>query len=192
MDRNLLIAVVLSVLVVVGYQEYLRIYYPQKQPAPAATPSGSQPKATAEPRADEAGLPPPISAPADGPASPAAHEPDVVVETDLFVAKLSSRGGRLVSFTLKHYRTTVDPQSPPLEMVSAGADLPLGVVLRGEQTKGDRDVAYEPSTRSLRVNGDEERELAFRGTLADGGTIEKRLRFRGSRYDFEVALDVGA
>jgi YidC/Oxa1 family membrane protein insertase len=191
MDRNLLIAVVLSVLVVVGYQEYLRVYYPQK-PKPAASPTlAPETKTTAAPRADGAAAPP-IPELADEPTAPTtAAAPDVAVETDVFLAKLSSRGGRLVSFQLKNYRTAIDPQSQPLEMVNPGADLPLGVVLRGEQAKSDREVAYEPSTRDLRLTGDQEGEVAFRGTLPDGGTIEKRLRFRGARYDFEVALDVG-
>ncbi len=192
MDKNLLIAVVLSVLVVVGYQEYLRVYYPQKPKPAASATAAPAAKTTAAPHADGSAAPP-IPELADEPAAPvaAAAAPDVSVETDLFIAKLASRGGRLVSFQLKNYRTTIDPQSALLEMVNAGADLPLGVVLRGDQTKSDRDVAYEPSTRDLRVAGDQEAELAFRGTLPDGGTIEKRLRFRGARYDFEVALDIG-
>ena len=109
----------------------------------------------------------------------------------LFIAKLASRGGRLVSFQLKNYRTTIDPESPPLEIVDRGRDLPLGVDAPGrsdEVRARSRLRAVDASTSARRRSGS---RVAFRGKLPDGGTIEKTLRFRRPRYEFEVALDIG-
>lgn len=192
MDKRLLIAVVLSVLVVIGYQEYLRIYFPQpptRPRAPAADNAGGESAAKA-PASGPAALP---EEPTAASAQARAPEGDITVETDVFVAKISSRGGRLVSVLLKDYRTAVDPKSPPLEMI-AGApkgELPLGLVFRGDSSLTDRDVAYEPSTRALRVADDAEGTLVLRGALEGGVPIEKRLVFRESLFAFDVAITLG-
>jgi YidC/Oxa1 family membrane protein insertase len=191
MDKRLLLAVVLSVLVVVGYQEYLRIYFP----TPVRSPTAAK-FATPAPDAAEtaSGSPLPVPAPDSlpDPEGPAAMpEADVTVETDVFVAKIASRGGRLASLALKSYRVSVDPASPPLEMVApAGGELPLGIVLRGDRTISDRDVAYEAATRTLVVGAGEEKELVLRGRLESGATIEKRFVFRGGVHAFDVGIEV--
>lgn len=192
MDKRLLIAVVLSVLVVVGYQEYLRIYYPNPGRNPVAEKFPQAPRPRPDPEAGAAPAPVPDALP-EPEASGTPPQADVTVETDLFVAKIASRGGRLVSLALKSYRVSVDPASPPLEMVKAkGGELPLGVVLRGERTVADRDVTYEPATRSLSVGPDEEKELVLRGTLESGEAIEKRFVFRGGVHAFDVGLEIGS
>ena len=113
MDRQVLLAVALSALVVIAYQEYLRIYYPDlgKKQAPAGRRDAgavARPSAAAPPHSvqEECGTAP---------------SGDVAVDTPLVHAAFSSLGGRLVSLKLKRYRTTIDPQSPPLELIAAGA-----------------------------------------------------------------------
>lgn len=198
MDRRLLLAVALSVAVVIGYQEYLRIFYPEyagsSSSSPTPTPALEQeetPTPTRQ-RAD-AELPPRAPLEKAGEQDRAAvprPEADIRVETELFRARLSSRGGRLVSLRLKRYRTTVDPASSPLEMIRTGesGDYPLGLVLRGEEVWDDSAVSYEPSTRSLALEGGSSGTVVLEGEGPSGGTIRKEFRFGAGDYTFDVSV----
>ncbi len=186
MDRNLILAIALSALVVIAYQQYLKVYYPEslKPPPPAAAPSVPAAPALSTPSLAEPAPP--------APAQRAPVVADVLVDTDLFQAGFSTRGGRLVSFRLKHYRTTIDPESPPLELVSLGpnGEAPLGVTLRGASSWSDGGVTYQPSAKSLAVSGEEKATLVFRAALPEGGAIEKRVQIGGASY--VVGLEVQA
>jgi YidC/Oxa1 family membrane protein insertase len=186
-DRQIILAVVLSALVVMAYQEYLRIYYPNlgKSAAPNATPTPVLP------------LPPlPQGAPAEARAPESKPPPhaDLSVATPLIEAEFSSVGGRLVSLRLKHYRTTIDPKSPPLELVAAGenGDAPLGVILRGDTSWDDGELVYTASVPSLALAAGRSGEILLSGQTPQGIAIEKRLRFDAERYGFAVDLKVGA
>lgn len=183
MDRRLLLAIALSALVVIAYQEYLRIFYPRPT-SPKTAEEPPRPTALPAPAPNrEASLPKSLAGPPP--------EPDISVETALFEARLASRGGRLASFRLKKYRASIDPASPGFELVPGSLhDGPLGVVLRGREVATDAGVSYEPSARELKVRRGESAELVLRGVLPGGSKIEKRLRFRGDRYDFELLVSV--
>jgi YidC/Oxa1 family membrane protein insertase len=186
-DRQVLLAVALSAILVIAYQEYLRIYYPDlgKKPHPSATRAPDIPELP--PRVPTADVP--ASSTGEASARPNA---DIMIETPLVRAGFSTLGGRLVSLQLKRYRATVDPLSPPLELVAAGAshDLPLGVLLRGGKSLSDQSVVYKPSATALAVDAGRSDELLLRGETLDGVTIAKRLRFDGGSYAFELGLEV--
>jgi YidC/Oxa1 family membrane protein insertase len=186
MEKRALIAVVISVVILVVYQEVvLRYLYPQKggeQPVSEAPPSppaepGEQPKPPAELAARHAAPQPP------------ATQQRITVETDLYTAVFTSDGGRLESFQLKKYRTTVDPNSPPQETVIAGqgGELPFGVELRGSEVMTDADLPYNIDSGRLSLHGDESGSIEFAGET-DGVTISKRFTFRGDQYEFSLAI----
>ncbi len=187
MDRQVLIAVALSALLVIGYQEYLRIYYPNlgKKPHAVPSPPPGTPDVLPQP-ATSIPAPPPVEETSARPSE------DIAVETPLIHAGFSKLGGRLVSLRLKHYRASIDPQSPALELVNAGTshDMPLGVVLRGTNSLSDQSVVYEPSKTSLEIGANETAELVLRGETPDGVSIAKRLRFDGGSYGFGLGLEV--
>ena len=191
MDRNLLVAIALSALVLIGYQEYLRIYYPPPLPTDRAVEAGPTPLPASEPRAD-AVVPPAVTAEPAPAAAEREFRPDVELETDLYSARFSTRGARLVSLRLKKYRTTVDPQSPPLELLrlAAGGQPPLGVTLRGKEAVSDADVAYAASTTALRISGTQRGEIVFRGSLANGAAVEKRVEVGAEAYTMSVRVSV--
>jgi YidC/Oxa1 family membrane protein insertase len=182
-DRQVLLAIALSALLVLAYQEYLRIYYPElgKKPSQGASPT-----------------PPTLASPAVAPAEPPPEEigarpkADVVVDTPLIHAALSSLGGRLVSLELKHYRATIDPQSPLLELISPGttSDLPLAVVLRGATSSSDQALTYRPSVPGLTLSATEKGDVVLRADGSDGLTIEKRFVFDAASYAFQVDVTV--
>jgi YidC/Oxa1 family membrane protein insertase len=187
MDKRLLLAVVLSVLVVIAYQEYLRIYFPEPKKT-AAPPAKTTPHPTGTSPTD-AVLPPPVQAAReDGTARPTLTA-DVHVDSDLWQIGISSVGGSLMSMKLKEYRTTVDPKSPPLDLVAAaGGHAPLALRFHGDRIWSDQDVHYQPSATSLTLEGSDRGELVLRGEHPELGPIEKRLRFEGSSYVMSIGV----
>jgi YidC/Oxa1 family membrane protein insertase len=180
-QQRLLLAFALSILLWVAYQELvLKRYETPTVPEetaiePRSTPNTTLPPATAAP--DVAALGAPLDA-----------APTVAVDTDLFRAVVTLRGGRMSSLTLKRYRETVTPDSPPLELVQPGDVLPLTLRLTGGQA--DAGVLYRADTEMVRVRGPERHDLVLRGALPDGRSIEKRLTFQGDLYEFEVTAAV--
>ncbi len=197
MERRALIAVVISIAILVLYQEFVmkRLYGPTSQQGsaePAAAPTPASTLSTHGPSAEAA---PPAAAPAQpDQGSVPVIGTDVVVDTDLYRAVFTTAGARLKSFVLKNYRATVAPGSPPLELVQYPllSDLPLGVVLRGAQAQSlsDAEVLYRADQSELNITGDATATVTFTGQL-NGSTVRKTLSFSGNRYDptLDVAVD---
>ncbi len=188
MERRALIAVVLSIAILVLYQEVvIRYLYPPRRSG-AGTPATTTPEATPPP----AGLPAaPLESPAPPPVAALREAPEVTVETDLYKALLTAAGGRLRSFELKKYREAARNNSPLLQMIVPGGsgELPLALELRGAQTLRDDGVPYEIRGGPLRLTGDDEGVVSLVWN-APGIRVEKKLRFRGNRY--AVGLEVHA
>lgn len=183
MDRQIIWAVALSALVVLAYQEYLRIYYPDlgKKPTPSALPTPSlAPVRPGEPAEPSTGGPGTVPV------------GDISIDTPVMEASVSSVGGRLVSLRLKRYRTTIDPHSPPLQLIAPGAngDAPLGVILRGAAPWSDDRLAYKASRASLALVAGQAGDVSLQGETPDGVKIEKTLHFDASSYAFAVNVKV--
>jgi len=194
MERNAVIATVLVIAILLGYQWYLSQFEaPVQAPAPAreAAEAGKPPVAQAP--APRAGAPAPVQAPgpqARGytPTAEAGRTPqDVVVETPLIHVVLSTEGARVKTWQLKTYHLD---NGNPVDLVAvpdptvAGA---LGAWADPEQVNG----VFEVSATRLDLTGAEKTgTLSFRHVSASGIQLEKRLTFHADRYDAEVALAV--
>lgn len=192
MERRALIAVVISVLILVLYQEFvLKRFYPSgpaPRPTEVAAPPAAAPAAPGSAQPVEAPAPVPPVVPAA-----AALEPgtDVVVDTELYHAIFTTSGARLKSFELKRFRSTVAPDSPPLQMVQypVANQLPLGVALVGAQQLTDAAVAYRVDTQRADVPSGGTATITFTGELS-GATIRKRIEMRGGLYTWKVDVEV--
>jgi YidC/Oxa1 family membrane protein insertase len=111
----------------------------------------------------------------------------VVVETDLWRATITPRGGRLTSIALKDFRKSVDRESPPLELVEHAALLPLTVAL--SPGVSDAAVTYRPTSASLSLTGDATGEIVLTGST-EALQLEKHIRFLGNSYMVTVDLHV--
>jgi YidC/Oxa1 family membrane protein insertase len=189
MERRALIAVVISVAILVLYQEFvLKRFYP---PAPAHTENIEPPAAApAEPAKVEASAPT-AAQPVSAPEAPAVEGTDVVVDTDLYHAVFTTAGARLKSLQLKHYRTLVAADSPPLQMVQYPVEnrLPLGVALRGAQQMTDAAVVYRVDQQQVDIPSADSAVISFTGEL-DGATIRKRIEMHGNLYEWGLDVDV--
>ena len=182
-QRRVMLAVLLSVVVVVLYNE-LVIRPHQQAIAPETAPASTT---VPTPREDT----PAVKAEAPGERKTSELSFDVgdavavVVENDRWRAIVTTQGGRLESLQLKGFRTTVEADSTPLELVDPGALLPL--TLRYDGTS-DAGVVYRPSVPSLSLTGDQAGELVLTGTTSEGTEIRKRLRFLGNSYLIDVGV----
>ena len=155
MDTSrLILAVVLSLGLIFIYQELVlkRMSPPPgpqeqlgQQRATEVIPTSPSPGATTEQNVTQ-----PLSSPISGvtalePAGNRATERLVTVETDKYVAQITSRGGRIKSFRLKHYQEAASPDSGWYELVPQTGEyvLPLGAILaRGDQVLTDSALDY--------------------------------------------------
>ena len=210
MDNKSLLAIVLCILILIGYQSLISYLYPPPDPlqprtqqplvgSESTTPADQQPQLLAERRQSgiekeeqASGLPQPVSA-----ASPAPVEQDITVETDAYIAVLTSLGGRLKSFQLKQYPVTLNPDSPLLEMITAGTygELPFVLSLRGKDiTLSDDRLPYAvggvTAGERLIVPAGFDQALVFSGALANGTTFTKTFTFSGEGYGIGLSVDV--
>ena len=136
-NRNTILAVILSGLVLLGWQYFFNIPQMEKQRAAqqaqqqqeAAAKQQAQPPATTAPGAPAAPATP--GAPtAPGATAPAANAPTlsrdaaiaaaprIKVETPRLSGSMSLKGARLDDLSLIQFRETVDPKSPPIHLFS--------------------------------------------------------------------------
>jgi YidC/Oxa1 family membrane protein insertase len=183
MERNAILATVLVILILMGYQWYLSRFEGQPQPPvkPAPSPSPSQPT-VAPPAAPRAKVKAPTAEPANVPAR------EVVVETPLMRVSLSTAGARATKWELKRYRTE---SGNLLDMVAekdpGSLPGPLAAWVDGEQAqaphRADRD--------RLELGGKvESGSVTFTRVTTTGLEVEKRLTFYADRYQVDVGLTV--
>ncbi len=197
MDTRLLIAIALSVLTLFAYQEFvLKRMYPPDQtvrpsPSPRATPriSGADGGAVVAQPAAPQGIASSVPAP-----KATANDRTIKVETALYRAVFTSRGGRLKSMQLKDFREAVGRDSPLLEMVQPadGGELPLGLVLKRADTfSDDHETAYQTSApERIDATAGDTATLEFRALTPDGISIVKNFRFPPSGYVFDMRAEL--
>jgi YidC/Oxa1 family membrane protein insertase len=190
MEKRALLAVVLSLLILILYQEWMTRYYPAPPPQEEA--------AREEKKAETTAPAPPKPEPSlqkATPATPAKPQAvrEVKIETDDYIALFTSQGARLKSFKLKHYRTSVDEKSPPFEMVPSvpGVPYPLGVALSGSNPVNDEDIAFSVQGGDLKLTGTNQGRLVFQGTSPAGVALTKELTFTGSGYSIHMQVSAG-
>ncbi|HXR25692.1 MAG TPA: membrane protein insertase YidC, partial [Candidatus Binataceae bacterium] len=201
-NNRLIIAVLVAMGVLFGYQEFLQWRYPDlygpkaKHAAPVvAPPAASGAGASSSGQESSAQATPGLAAAEGSPAAGGAGaitpfaEHLVVIDTDLYEATLTSHGARLESFKLKKYRATAAPQSPDYELIRRGERMPIGmVVVQNGVSRDDADVDYATTAPArIEATGDAPVKVTFTATTHDGSKLEKTFSFRGSSYVFDVA-----
>lgn len=187
-QRRVWLAVGLSLLLLLVYEQFVvRPYRERSVPAP-----GTEAPAPKEPLVPV--TPTTTATPSEAPSKPAgvlaapideADAAKVVVRTDLFEARLNLQGGRLEQCLLTHFRRTVEPSSPLLNLVEPGLVLPLTVQLG---SGSDAGVRYTADRSELVLSGDAEGAIVLSGTTSAGESVTKTLRFKGNSYLFDIRV----
>lgn len=208
MENRALIALALSFAVFIAF-----MFFGQKVQPPVA-PETPAPQAEVKP-ATPAPAPAPEARPAQSPASRLARPAkDVPVDTPLFRAVFSERGGALKSFQLKKYRESMpftvlkrlqlgpvdfevdryqDPEktaSAPKELVRVKKDegLPLTLSWEGQDLKVPGLILYEASQTGLTLKPGQTAALKFTAATPEGLALTKTFTFRSDSYAFDLAV----
>src|SRR5690606_18343111 len=116
-QKNLLIAIVLSIVVLLGWQLLFGPPMPQPQQAESPAPTETVPTPGAAPEAPGMAS---SATPGVAPTREAALalSPRVTIDTPSVRGSIALKGGRIDDLVLKRYRETVDPNSPNIILLS--------------------------------------------------------------------------
>src|SRR5215468_10684085 len=139
MDKRAFLAIALSILILVIYQEWMSRYYGTPTLAPEA--EKKEPEKAPVPE-----QPLPAPSPQTKPHSvPVSREvKEIRVETDNYIALFTNQGARLKSFKFKNYRNAVNENRPPFDIVQSavGVPLPLGIRWQSAMPFDDEELLY--------------------------------------------------
>jgi YidC/Oxa1 family membrane protein insertase len=128
-NRNTILAVVLSGLVLIAWQYFYNVPQMEKQraqtqtqaelakPSPQATPGSTAPQAGSAPSANAPNQPA-SAAPVVSREAAIAATPRVKIDTPRLTGSISLKGARIDDLSLVQFRETVDPASPPIVLYS--------------------------------------------------------------------------
>jgi YidC/Oxa1 family membrane protein insertase len=191
MQKRMVIAIVLSFIIVFVYQYYYAkniatkrqedaqqkeaVTTAQDRPAPRPAPAAAEsPKAVPVPKAQ-------------------ADARDVRVETPLYTAVFTTKGGSLKSLKLKNYRRELNADSDPIELVRVqGGQLhPLAVRFSDSSVLIPPDLAYDASAAKLQVNEQTgEQKITFSAGIPKAVKVEKVFTFFPDQYTMNLEVRV--
>jgi YidC/Oxa1 family membrane protein insertase len=188
MEKRAFLAILLSLLILVAWQEWMSRFYPappEPQPPPSEQRASQTPPAVQTPA-------PAVSPSAPAPPVIAQAAKEIKVDTDDYVAVFTTQGARLKSYKFKHYRTDAGPQSPPYELIQAGpgVPLPLGMRWQAAAPVDDGDLVYGVSGGDLKLSGQAQGALLFQAQAPDGSIASKSFTFSGSGYLIQLEASV--
>lgn len=212
MDKRTIIAIVLSLAVLLGYQMFFA--KPPAPPAPTATPSQQQPAQTAKETVNKPSSVQKIATAKEISTKNIVASKDITVDTAQYTAIFSTRGGALKSFQLKGYQkdctecaddiyprlknlfTGSKAELPPkstglveLVNVKEGMPYPLAITFPESSIDIAPDSIYETSATKLDMtNTKEKQQLVFSQTYDDKIKVEKIFTFNPDNY--AISLDV--
>ena len=198
MDNTLyraFIAIGLSFLILFGYQ-YLFVkpvakqqknnQQTENQQKPAAkTPTQATPADAKPTKAIKA--PPPVitGVPVDKTAA------DITLDTPLYTAVCSEQGGGFKRFILKKYRSSIDPASPPMNLIQVTNPAELPLLLTVEPGTTPVLPHFKASKKKITLaTGQENGKLVMQASLGQGLEMVRTLSFHGDSYLMEVSYQI--
>ncbi|MBI2619108.1 MAG: membrane protein insertase YidC [Ignavibacteriales bacterium] len=113
----------------------------------------------------------------------------ITIETDLYKATITSKGGLIKEWELKKFKSW---DGNPVQVVDYEAKGDLGVRFMSADGRliETRSLYFEAraSGRQIALEGNEERELRLVLPASNGGEMVKILRFRNGSYDIGLEL----
>ncbi len=114
---------------------------------------------------------------------------EVTIDTSLYQAILTEAGARFKSFTLKKYKETIDPNSPPVELIStSGLGLPIEIYPLKEPGLGI--IPFRANIKALHLSYGKEGKLIFKPLIKKPLIIHKELTFKDGSYLMDLKVKV--
>jgi YidC/Oxa1 family membrane protein insertase len=193
MDKKALTAIVLSIMVVFIYQAYFAPPPPPKQSGTAIkeTPAAPAAKQAMAPTPERKATVPVKTKPAAAPAVLPGKE--ITVDTKLYKAVFTTKGGTLKSFKLKDYRKTPTKDAELIELVQVkeGMSGPLGMTFSESDIAIPADGMYETATTALDLIKTPERNSLTLSQFYPGQIkVEKIYTFNPSGFNLDLEVRV--
>ena len=208
MDRNLVISIVLSIVIIVAFQYFFQSFSPPPaKKGPSTTEGSKETRPPRTPDTQEVAKPPaakePVPAavaethPVKSAESVDAPEKDVRIKVDTpkYRAIVSSVGGRIVSFELKDYKLKLGSEELVNLFPRDAPDTsgPSIIFTRRDERFNDSNLRYRydsPNTSVSVLEKGTKKSITFRSAVAGGIAIEKTYTFSADDYSvgFSFAL----
>ena len=191
MDKKSFLAIILSVAVILAWQAFFVKKPPQQQPESARQETATKEKPAGKVAAPEQVTPVKtgtvLSKPVMG------TEKDIPVETSLYKAVFTTKGGSLKSYKLKNYRSSLAGDSEPIELVQVMDSMlrPFTITFPESSVDIHPESIFASDTVSIDMTqSPESRRLTFTQTYANEMKTEKIFTFYPDKYafDFEVKI----
>jgi len=189
--KRAFLAIVLSLLILLGYQYFFAPPPPQELPQAveqSAVEPGAAPPAAAIPVTSPAS--PPVASLQALPEEAGRQGRDITVETNLYSGVISETGGGIKSFKLKKYKESAAEGSDLKELVKTTSplELPLFFSWGVEPEKAGVPV-YQADKETLDVTGPE-KTLTLQSRLPSGLELTRTMTFSEDDYRIQLTVDV--
>lgn len=176
--KNLIIAIVLCLIVIVGWGYLAEHMGWTSKSAPVAQQNQSQ-QAPQPQQAQTASAPAQVSLPVFAPSAGR----DLTVDTPLYEAVIYSGGGALRSFKLKKYQVGLAADSPLVNMVDpkTAQVAPLGLVINSQPSWSTGQWSMDTDGKGLNLGEDQRGTLRLIGEV-DNLRVVRELTFNSSNY----------
>ncbi|MBP6909129.1 MAG: membrane protein insertase YidC [Candidatus Saccharicenans sp.] len=201
MEKRLILAIVLSFLILFLFQ----LIFVKPQPAPPVpaetgteTAAVESQPAGGERQENEKSLPPGQMA-GTGEVITSDREQEITIDTPLYAATWSNKGGVLKSWKLKNQLKKIpsqkNPEREPLDLVPDSALatglFPFSLQLAAEDLNNlANNSLYRVNTQRLELAADQKGELILEYSDGNRVKIKKHLTFEGQNYNFKTQLTV--
>ena len=195
MDKKSIIAIVILAVLIIFYWPILQKLGMVQEPVAPEPTVDTVVLSPAEPSASQPAVPaeqlPAVTGAIEPSQLTASVEPDtmtvdtVVVETEYYIATLSSYGGGPISILLKDYTYR---DSTPIEMITGGS---LAVPEIEMGNFGSSSLYYSCSRQAGKYDATRDPlEVVYTYTGPAGGTIERRFTFLPEEHHFDLKINV--
>ena len=184
MEKRAFLAVILSISVFFLYSHF---FVPERQPV-APQPAQFAPAASAVQQPPTAQ--PALANPQVQPVATTVAQHDVTVDTELFTAVFSTRGGGLKSMTLKKYREKNIATPNPVILGNNADPAMIDFTTRATGFNLPDTAQYSTDADALKIEKSDNKQLIFNYVSGQGFTVRKTYSFKGDSYSVKLETQV--
>ena len=183
-------AVILSLLILLGYQYF---FIPPTQEVPPATDQTavSQEKvSTPTSAANSAVTASPAPIQEEQPSQPPLSGKDIPVETGLYQAVVSENGGVIKSFKLKKYKETLSKDAPLKELIFTQSPSQMPLLFAWGNGLPASPQQYTANQAEIKTMGDGKATLTMTAAPMPGLTVTRDMTFAADSYQIDLRVTV--
>jgi len=183
------LAIVLSFLILVGFQYFFAQPAPQQAPPAPQAPQQAAPSSGAQTAVPAAAAPPGNAMTPTTAVDPKAK--DITVDTPLYTAVIKEQGGGIKSFVLKKYRNTMAQDSGPMQLIADKGPGVLPVLFTLDNGVSGALPLFKANANGIALTQEgESAKLTMTAAWSEGLTVVRTLTFRGDSYLIDAEYKV--